>query len=62
MKEKYFGFFVAFKIQNRSYLGNKSKLLEFIEQTINEHCFNCKTFADVFGGTGTVADYFKNKY
>lgn len=62
MKEKYFGFFVAFKIQNRSYLGNKSKLLEFIEQTINEHCFDCKTFADVFGGTGAVADYFKNKY
>ena len=53
---------MTFQIQNRRYLGNKNKLLNFIEEKIKENCLGCKSFADVFAGTGTVANHFKNEY
>jgi len=49
------------KIQNRRYLGNKYKLLDFIEDTINKHCPNTHSLMDVFAGTGVVAYHFMDK-
>ena len=50
------------KINNRRYIGNKSKLLEFIYQNIIELGYdNSNTFFDVFAGTGVVASYFADK-
>ncbi|WP_323708835.1 DNA adenine methylase [Mammaliicoccus sciuri] len=44
------------------YLGNKTQLLNFIEDTINKFNIEGNTFADLFAGTGAVGDYFKNRY
>ena len=46
------------EIQNRRYLGNKFKLLDFITKVVNENCTNTEIFADIFAGTGTVASAF----
>jgi len=48
-------------IQNRRYLGNKYKLLDFIEETINKHCPDVNSIMDVFAGTGVVAYHFMGK-
>jgi len=46
-----------------NYIGSKQKLLPFITDSIQETVgsFQNKTFAEVFGGTGVVSRYFKNK-
>ena len=44
------------------YLGNKTKLLSFIESVINKHNINGEIFADLFSGTASVGDYFKDRY
>ncbi|OQA49944.1 MAG: Modification methylase FokI [Firmicutes bacterium ADurb.Bin300] len=46
------------KINNRRYLGNKYKLLPFIEKIVSENCTGIGTVADVFTGTGAVASIF----
>jgi len=46
-------------INNRRYLGSKYKLLNFISKVVEENCENVHTVADIFGGTGVVADRFK---
>lgn len=48
-------------IENRRYIGNKSKLLKFIDEAIKKEKIEFKTFGDVFSGTGVVAEYFLNK-
>lgn len=48
-------------IENRRYIGNKSKLLKFIDDTIKQEKIKFNTFGDVFSGTGVVAEYFFNK-
>lgn len=48
-------------IQNRRYLGAKTKLLNFIEEVVDEHTENVKIIADIFGGTGVVSDLFQKK-
>lgn len=48
-------------IENRRYIGNKSKLLKFIDDTIKKEKIRFCTFGDVFSGTGVVAEYFLNK-
>lgn len=48
-------------IQNRRYLGNKFKLLDFIKRTVSEHCIGVKTVADIFAGTGAVASAFTDR-
>ena len=48
-------------IQNRRYLGNKYKLLDFIEDTIKKHCPNTNSIMDIFAGTGVVAYHFMDK-
>jgi adenine-specific DNA-methyltransferase len=49
-----------FQLQNRRYLGNKYKLLGFIEDIIFEKCGDIKSFCDIFSGTGVVGERFNN--
>jgi len=49
-----------FRLHNRRYLGNKYKLLNFIEDIIAEKCDNIKSFCDIFAGTGVVGERFNN--
>lgn len=49
------------KINNRRYLGNKYKLLDFIKSTIAAECHGINTVADIFAGTGSVASAFTDK-
>ncbi len=51
-----------FTINNRRYLGSKFKLLEFISEIVDKHCHDCKSFMDLFGGTGVVAQRFNHEY
>ncbi len=44
------------------YLGNKTKLLSFIEHVIEKYNIEGEVFADLFSGTSSVGDYFKNRY
>lgn len=52
---------MGLNIENRRYIGNKSKLLKFIDDTIKKEKIRFCTFGDVFSGTGVVAEYFLNK-
>ena len=49
------------KINNRRYLGNKYKLLDFITSTVKRECVGVNTVADIFAGTGSVASAFIDK-
>ena len=49
------------EIQNRRYLGNKFKLLNFIKEIIEKNCTGIETVADIFSGTGAVASAFTDK-
>lgn len=44
------------------YLGNKTRLLTFIESVIEKYNIKGETFGDLFSGTGSVGDYFKDRY
>lgn len=44
------------------YIGNKTRLLDSIEELLNEKNINGGTFADLFTGTASVADHFKDKF
>lgn len=45
------------------YIGNKTNLLENINQVIEDNCNgNEKVFCDIFSGTSSVARFFKNRY
>lgn len=45
------------------YIGNKTNLLENINQVIKDNCQGDeKSFCDLFSGTTSVARYFKNRY
>lgn len=50
-------------INNRRYIGNKTKLLDEIYGVVKESGYEKKNlvFADLFGGTGVVAYYFYQK-
>lgn len=49
------------KINNKRYLGNKYKLLDFIKDIVNKECKNVNTVADIFAGTGAVSSAFIDK-
>ncbi len=49
------------QINNRRYLGNKYKLLDFIKGVVESECEGINTVADVFSGTGAVASAFIDK-
>lgn len=48
-------------IHQRRYLGSKTKLLSFIESILKDEKVTYHSFADIFAGTGVVADYFHDK-
>lgn len=50
-----------FNINNRRYLGNKYKLLDFINKVVEENCKGINSVADIFAGTGVVAKNFYSK-
>ncbi|MBW1650591.1 MAG: DNA adenine methylase [Deltaproteobacteria bacterium] len=50
-----------FQLQNRRYLGNKYKLLGFIEKIVNEKCSDFNIFCDIFAGSGVVGERFNKK-
>lgn len=50
-----------FQLQNRRFLGNKYKLLGFIEDIVNEKCNGFNVFCDIFAGTGVVGERFNEK-
>lgn len=49
-----------FALKSRRYLGNKYKLLEFIDEIIKNNIGDFNSFADVFAGTGVVGEYFND--
>lgn len=49
------------QINNRRYLGSKQKMLDFINDVVSKHTNNVKSVADIFGGTGIVADMFNKQ-
>ncbi|KST91349.1 Adenine-specific methyltransferase [Lactococcus lactis subsp. lactis] len=51
----------SLKINNRRYLGSKQKMLDFIARTVKENTENIQSVADIFGGTGVVADLFRQE-
>lgn len=53
--------FKTTKINNRRYLGNKYKLLDFIKGIVDSECKGVNTVADIFAGTGSVASAFIDK-
>lgn len=48
-------------INSRRYLGSKYKLLDFINEVIENNCKDFDSIFDVFGGTGVVSSYFCEK-
>ena len=48
-------------MQNRRFLGNKYKLLGFIEDIVNEKRNGFGIFCDIFAGTGVVGERFNEK-
>ncbi|MEY8442965.1 Dam family site-specific DNA-(adenine-N6)-methyltransferase [Lactococcus ileimucosae] len=51
----------SLRINNRRYLGSKQKILDFINDVVRDNTTNIKSIADVFGGTGVVADMFNKQ-
>ncbi len=51
-----------FNIENRRYIGSKTKLINKIEKEIKKTKKEYKSFADIFGGTGVVADKASNLF
>ena len=49
-------------INNRRYTGSKYKLVEWIRELLKEHCADCGSFFDVFGGTGVVTASVTDMY
>ncbi len=52
----------CFQIQNRRYLGNKHKLLDFIKDIIAEKCGDIASLCDIFAGTGVVGSHFNSAH
>lgn len=50
-----------FEINNRRYLGNKTKLIPFIKNIVNSEIGNISSFCDIFAGTGSVANAFNDE-
>ncbi|MGT2906742.1 Dam family site-specific DNA-(adenine-N6)-methyltransferase [Streptococcus dentiloxodontae] len=66
ISEETSAFYIAKKqerlqIGNRRYLGSKQKMLDFINTVVAENLPDIESVADVFGGTGVVADLFRKQ-
>lgn len=44
------------------YLGNKTKILSFIDSVISKYNISGEVFADLFAGTSSVGDYYKDRF
>lgn len=44
------------------YLGNKTKLLNFIDDVMEKHSISGEVFMDLFSGTVSVGDHMKDRY
>ncbi len=51
-----------FRIENRRYVGSKSKLCEWIDEKLDSECQMCSSLFDVFAGTGVVTQSLLNSY
>jgi len=51
-----------FQSQNRRYLGNKYKLIEFIKDIVSTKCGHFNSFCDMFSGTGVVGNNFNDNH
>lgn len=60
MNDAYFGN-KKICITQRRYLGSKTKLLSFIDNILERENIKFDSFADIFAGTGTVANHFHNR-
>lgn len=60
MSDAYFGN-KTFRINQRRYLGSKTKLLAFIDGIITKEKIEFESFADIFAGTGAVANHFYDR-
>lgn len=49
------------RITQRRYLGSKTKLLPFIDTILEKENIVFDSFADIFAGTGAVANHFYNR-
>ena len=49
-------------LQSRRYIGNKTKLLNWIAAIVEKETKGCTSFLDLFAGTGVVAKHFLDKY
>lgn len=47
---------------NMRYLGNKTKLLGFIDEVVAKYQICGETFVDLFSGTCSVGDHFKDRF
>jgi adenine-specific DNA-methyltransferase len=50
-----------FKINQRRYLGNKTKVLDLIKKVIDENIKGFFSFCDIFAGSGSVGAFFNDK-
>lgn len=50
------------KLNNRRYIGSKIKLLDEIYKAVTDANIDINSFADIFAGTGVVANKFANIY
>ncbi len=50
-----------FEINNRRFLGSKYKLLDFINDVVDENCKNVNSVVDLFAGTGVVGSFYLKK-
>lgn len=53
---------MAFKIYNRRYTGSKTKILNWIDDIIEQNCYDCTSFCDIFAGTAVVTSSVINKF
>ncbi|WP_410073641.1 helix-turn-helix domain-containing protein [Barnesiella intestinihominis] len=59
--ERYISFFMnsfisrPIGLESRRYIGNKTKLTDWIMETIRRECPEAHSFCDIFAGTGAVA-------
>ncbi|EGK10537.1 DNA adenine methylase [Kingella kingae] len=53
---------MPYLLENRRYIGNKTKLTQWIKQLILLHTHSNGTFFDVFAGTGSVANALSSHF
>src|SRR5690554_6647562 len=58
----YYCILIVTRSDSLRFIGNKTQMLEKIEEVLLENNINNGTFCDIFSGTGTVGEYFKDKF